>query len=192
MRMTVGGHGRGGVGGTRLRRRDSATCRPGAAPSDRRPVRHRRRRHRHAERDAAVARRRQDDVPRIAAGRRRRRNVRPGSGFHVRRRIHRADGGPARRVRCADHQADAGAISPSPFYRQPVSRRWARPHRFSGRRSGCAARSPPRRARRLPADQAAMLPALVLGDTSALTGADRGGVPDIRADASDGGVRERT
>ena len=66
----------------------------------------RRGRHRHAKRDAAVARRRQDDVPRIAAGRRHRRNVRPGSGFHVGRRVHRADCGPARRIQGPDRQTD--------------------------------------------------------------------------------------
>ena len=102
-----GGHRRGRVGRAWLRRRGSASRRPGEPPSDRRPLRHRRRRHRHANRDAAVAGRRQDDVPRIATGRRRRRNVRPGSRFRLRRRLRRADRGPARRVRGPDRQADA-------------------------------------------------------------------------------------
>ena len=56
----------------------------------------------------------------------------------------------------------------------------------------CSSHGVRRRARDvLPADQAAMLPALVLGDTSAVTAADHRGVPRGRADASDRGVRRQ-
>ena len=53
-----------------------------------------------------LARWRKADVSRVAAGRRQRRNVRPGSGFRLGGRIRRVDGGPARRIQGAHRQAD--------------------------------------------------------------------------------------
>ena len=140
-----GGHGRGRVGRAGLRRRGAAT---------RRRVRHHPIGDRYGTVAAVIVT--PSETPRSLGGGRmmfrgslQAVDADEMSGrvvvFTSGRRLHRADRGPARRVQAPASPGRPGAISPSPFSRQPVSRRSVRPHRFSGRRSGCAPRSPPRR-----------------------------------------------
>ena len=74
------------------------------------------------------------------------------------------------------------AVLRRPGSRHSVGQAGPTNRRAGARRLRRAARSA------LPADQAAMLPALVLGDTSALSGRDGRRVSGRRVDASDGGV----